>query len=57
MLLVLPESDDRIFLANVALRLVLGSFGGCEPVQHREPHHGLRLLLQPLEEVECLDVL
>lgn len=51
-----PEPDDRVLLADVALGLVLGALGGRQPVKYREPDHALGLLLQPAQEVHGLDL-
>ena len=53
--LPVSESQDGALLADVALGLVPGGLGGHEPVQHRQPHHGLGLLLHPAQEVQSLE--
>lgn len=52
----IPEADNGVLLADVALGLVLGALGRGEPVQHRQPDHRLGLLLEPAEEVHGLDL-
>lgn len=54
---ILPESNNGVLFADIALGLMFGSLGGSEAVEYRQPHHGLWLLLQPLQEVESLDEL
>lgn len=49
------EAHDRVLLADVALGLVLGRLRCRQPVEHRQPHKTLRLMLQPAEEVLQLD--
>jgi hypothetical protein len=41
-------------LADVALGLVARRLGSDEAVQHRQPHHALRLLLHPVQEMRRL---
>lgn len=45
-----PEPNDGAFLADVALGLVLGCLRGSHAVQHRQPHHRLRLQAHPVQE-------
>lgn len=51
-----PEPDDGAFLADVALGLVLGRLRGSHAVQHRQPHHRLRLETHPVQEHGCLQL-
>ena len=52
----IAKADDRVLFADVALGLVFGRLGCRESMQHRQPDHALRLLLQPAEEVHGFDL-
>ena len=45
------EADDRVLLADRALGVVSGRLGRGQPMQDRHPDYGLRLELEPFEEV------
>ncbi len=45
------EAHHGLLLADRALGVVAGGLGDREPVQHGQPHEGLRLPLEPREEV------
>ena len=51
------EAEYRMLLAHRALGVVARRLGGDEAMQHRQPHNGLRLELEPLEEVADRDVI
>ena len=51
----IPEPNDGVLLADVALGLVFGGFSGRQTMQHRQPDQTLRLLLQPIQEVHGLN--
>lgn len=51
----LPEPLDGALPADRALGLVLHLLGHGHPVQHRQPHHGLRLQVGPLQELGRLN--
>lgn len=51
----LPEALDGALPADGALGLVLHLLSHGHPVQHSQPHHGLRLQVGPLQELGRLD--
>lgn len=51
----LPEALDGALPADGALGLVLHLLSHGHPVQHGQPHHGLRLQVGPLQKLGRLD--
>lgn len=51
----IAEAHNGILLAYVALGLMLGSFGGSQTMQHRQPDKTLWFVLQPAKEMLQFD--
>ena len=48
---MVSKSYDRKNFASAAFGVVCGHLGGAQAVEDRKPDHGLRLPLQPLDEL------
>lgn len=51
----IAETDDRIFFADVAFRLVFGGLSCGQTMHYWKPNETLRFMLEPSEEMLSLD--